>query len=137
MIFIKPLKKCFSILSRQHLNSEICILLGFCHKMFSEITPMGYWTSLNLNVIVLIVSFNQNMNFKIQMLAGKDTKPFFERFYKNHRTLTNRKPPQSTFAIWNKGNGSPKCTCIPVKNLLWLCGKIFKKSRHKDWDTFK
>ena len=29
----------------------------------------------------------QNMNFKIQMLAGKDTKPYFERFYKNHRTL--------------------------------------------------
>ena len=27
------------------------------------------------------------MNFKIQMLAGKDTKSFFERFYKNHRTL--------------------------------------------------
>ena len=27
------------------------------------------------------------MNFKIQMLAGKDTKAFFERFYKNHRTL--------------------------------------------------
>ena len=29
----------------------------------------------------------QNMNFKIQMLVGKDTKRFFERSYKNHGTL--------------------------------------------------
>ena len=29
----------------------------------------------------------QDTNFRIQMLAGKDTKAFFERFYKNHRTL--------------------------------------------------
>ena len=29
----------------------------------------------------------QNLNFKIQMLAGKEAEAFFERFYKNHRTL--------------------------------------------------
>ena len=33
--------------------------------------PMGYQTSLNLKVIISIVSFKQNMNLKIQILAGK------------------------------------------------------------------
>ena len=31
---------------------------------------MGYWTSLNLNEFILIVSFKQNLNLKIQILAG-------------------------------------------------------------------
>ena len=32
-----------------------------------------------LHVIVLIVFFKQNMNLKIQMLAGKETKAYFEK----------------------------------------------------------
>ena len=31
---------------------------------------MGYHTSLNLKVIIAIVSFKQNINLKIQILAG-------------------------------------------------------------------
>ena len=31
---------------------------------------MGYWTSLNLNIIILMVSPYQNSKLKIQMLAG-------------------------------------------------------------------
>ena len=44
------------------------------------------------------------MNFKIQMLAGKDTKPFFERFFKNHKTLVNfiRKNKQRTSFLLKK-----------------------------------
>ena len=48
---------------------------------------MGYWTYLNLNVMFLIVYFKQNMDLKIQMLAGKGTKEFFQRFYKNLTSL--------------------------------------------------
>ena len=40
-----------------------------------------------LHVIVLIVSFKQNINLKIQMLAGKEAKSFFERFFKNITSL--------------------------------------------------
>ena len=32
--------------------------------------PVGYQTSLNLKEIISIVSFKQNMNLKIQILAG-------------------------------------------------------------------
>ena len=31
---------------------------------------MGYQTSLNLKVIISLVSFKQNMNLKIKILAG-------------------------------------------------------------------
>ena len=43
---------------------------------------MGYWTYLNLNVMFLIVYFKQNINLKIQMLAGKEAKTYFEGFLK-------------------------------------------------------
>ena len=33
------------------------------------------------------VSSKQNMNFKIQKLAGKKDRAVFERFYENHKTL--------------------------------------------------
>ena len=32
--------------------------------------PMGHRTSLNLKVIISIISFKQNMDLKIQILAG-------------------------------------------------------------------
>ena len=32
---------------------------------------MGYWTSSNLNVIILVVSFKQNLNSNIRMLVGE------------------------------------------------------------------
>ena len=32
----------------------------------------------------------QNMNLKIQMLAGKDTKLFFERFYKKSQDFSQK-----------------------------------------------
>ena len=32
---------------------------------------MGYWISSNLNVIILVVSFKQNLNSNIQMLVGE------------------------------------------------------------------
>ena len=35
---------------------------------------MGYGISFNLNGIILIASFYQNLNFKIQMLAGNSLK---------------------------------------------------------------
>ena len=35
---------------------------------------MGYRTSLNLKVIISIVSFKQNLNLKIQILAGNTLK---------------------------------------------------------------
>ena len=35
---------------------------------------MGYWTSSKLNVIILVVSFKLNLNFKIQMLTGNSLK---------------------------------------------------------------
>ena len=43
---------------------------------------MSYWTYSKLNVMFLIVYFKQNMNLKIQMLAGKEAKTYFERFLK-------------------------------------------------------
>ena len=45
----------------------------FAIKMLLDYTYMGYWTSLNLNVVILIDSFYQKLNLKIQMLAGKMT----------------------------------------------------------------
>ena len=35
---------------------------------------MGYWISFNLSGIILIASFYQNLNLKIQMLAGNSLK---------------------------------------------------------------
>ena len=48
---------------------------------------MGYWTSLNLNVIILAVSFQQNLNFKIQMLAGKSLILFLNSGSEENSTL--------------------------------------------------
>ena len=42
---------------------------------------------MNLNLIVLIISFKQNMHLNVQMLAGKEAKTFFERFSKNLPSL--------------------------------------------------
>ena len=44
---------------------------------------MDYWTYLNLDVMFLIVYFKQNINLKIQKLAGKEAKTYFEIFFKN------------------------------------------------------
>ena len=48
---------------------------------------MGYWTSLNLNVIIFLVSFKQNLNFKIQMLAGNSLILFLNSSSEENSTL--------------------------------------------------
>ena len=48
---------------------------------------MGYWTSLKLNVIILVVSFKQNLNFKIQMLAGNSLISFLNASSEENSTL--------------------------------------------------
>ena len=50
---------------------------------------MGYWTSLNLNMIILGVSLKQNLNFKIQMLAGNSLNLFLDLRYKVTMTLVS------------------------------------------------
>ena len=60
--------------------------------------PMGYQTSLNLKVIIAIVSFKQNMNLKIQNLAGNT---LMSRFHVSFDielplVLTRKKDPNST-----------------------------------------
>ena len=43
----------------------------FSIKMLLDNTLlMGYWISLNLNEIILLVPFKQNLNIQIQILAG-------------------------------------------------------------------
>ena len=44
---------------------------------------VGYWTYLNLSVMFLLVYFKQNINLKIQMLAEKEAKTYFEVFLKS------------------------------------------------------
>ena len=49
----------------------------FAIKMLLDNTYGGYQTSLNLKVIISIVSFKQNMNLKIQILAGNPVNSWF------------------------------------------------------------
>ena len=58
---------------------------------------MGYWTSLNLNVIILVVSFKQNLDFKIQMLAGNSLISFHIAESEENSTLVPYK------SIWYDG----------------------------------
>ena len=46
----------------------------FAIKMILDIAYAGYRISLTFNVIILKASFLHNLNFKIQMLAGKSLK---------------------------------------------------------------
>ena len=48
---------------------------------------MGNWISLNLNVIILVVSFKQNLNFKIQMLVGNSLISFLNARSEENSTL--------------------------------------------------
>ena len=48
---------------------------------------MGYWTSLNFNVIILVVSFKQNLNFKIQMLPWNSLYSFLNSISEENPTL--------------------------------------------------
>ena len=50
---------------------------------------MVYLTSLNLYVIILVVSFKQNLNFKIQMLAANSLISFL-----------NARPEENSTLIW-------------------------------------
>ena len=81
---MKSLHQC---ISRQNLNFSISFSSCFLPSKCFQIIPMGQQTSLNLKVIIAIVSFKQNINLKIQMLAGKEAKSFFERFFKNITSL--------------------------------------------------
>ena len=58
---------------------------------------MGYWTSLNLNVIILVVSFKQNLDFEIQMLVGNSLISFHIAESEENSTLVPYK------SIWYDG----------------------------------
>ena len=55
--------------------------------MLLDKNPMGYWTYLNLNVIILIVSFKMNLDFKIQMLVEKSLISFLNASSEESSTL--------------------------------------------------
>ena len=59
----------------------------FAIKVLLDNIYMGYWTSLNLNVIILVVSCYQNLNFKIQLLAGNSLILFLNPSSEENSTL--------------------------------------------------
>ena len=72
---------------------------------------MGYQTSLNLKVIISIVSFKQNMNLEIQILVGNTLMSRFHVSFEIELPLVNTTP-----ALLFLGYVGPLC-CDEKSNL--------------------
>ena len=57
---------------------------SFCHQNAFRST---LWTSLNLNAIILVVSFKHYLNFNIQMFAGNSLNSFLNSISEENSTL--------------------------------------------------
>ena len=103
-------------ISHQNLNFQILFSHGFCHQNAFKQGLWVNWTSLNSYVIILKVSFKQNLNLKIQILAGNTMNSWFNADSQISSTLVN-----TLEESW---------TAMPVGNNICFCydgiiGKLF------------
>ena len=76
-------------------------LLYFWQSKCVLIKPMGYRISFNLNGIILMASFLQNLNFKIQTLAGNSLKICVSVGFEISLTLVGYQMVEYLINIWS------------------------------------